>query len=392
MLSGEVPERLSDVPGSIDAWALALSEELDQRGENLHNGSPADSDSRFAYERMGAAGLIGMAWPRSLGGREMDPVEVVKIEERLGYHWLPLCGYLLSVKTIGSAILQFGAPDLVSRFIPDVAAGKVMFCQGFSEPTAGSDLASLRTRAVTNGDDWLVNGHKIWTSSAELADWMYLAVRTEPTEPRHKGLSVMLLDMHAPGVHVDVHRTFGGGTFGEVVLSDVKVSGDTVVGSVNSGWAVLMGSLDFERVTSEKVGVSLWILDRLEEMAEPHHRRALLELRGELEACRRLGHEATRLIASGKRVARVASMCKLSVSLSMQKVAALSVDMLGPRALVDRGDGSLASGRIAAFQRASVAMTIAGGSSDIQRKIIAQQGLGLPRSPTPAPAKGQLHP
>lgn len=378
-MSVDLASHLEDVPGSVDAWALALSKELEDRGANLNNGSPADSDSRFAYECMGAAGLIGMAWPSSLGGRGMDPVEVVRVEERLGYHWLPLCGYLLSVKTIGNAILKFGTPDLISRFIPDVVAGKIMFCQGFSEPAAGSDLASLRTRAVKDGNRWTVNGQKTWTSSAELADWMYLAVRTDPTEPRHKGLSVMLLDMRAPGVHVDVHHTLGGGTFGEVVLSDVTVSADDVVGDVNGGWAVLMGSLDFERVTSEKVGVALWVLDRLDEVAERQHRRALLQLRGELEACRRLGHEATRLIASGERVSRVASMCKLSVSLSMQKAAALSVDILGPGALVDRGTAALAAGRIAAFQRASVSMTIAGGSCDIQRKIIAQQGLGLPR-------------
>lgn len=123
-MSGDVVERLRDVPGSIDAWALALSKELEERGENLSNGSPADSDSRFAYERMGAAGLIGMAWPSSLGGRGMDPLDVVRVEERLGYYWLPLCGYLLSVKTIGNAILKFGTPDLISRFIPDVAAGR----------------------------------------------------------------------------------------------------------------------------------------------------------------------------------------------------------------------------------------------------------------------------
>lgn len=379
-MSRDLASRLEDIPGSVDAWALALGKELEERGENLNNGSPADSDSRFAYERMGAAGLIGMGWPSTLGGRGMDPVDVVRVEERLGYHWLPLCGYLLSVKTIGNAILRFGTPDLISRFIPDAAAGKIMFCQGFSEPEAGSDLASLRTRAVKDGDRWIVNGHKIWTSSAEIADWMYLAVRTDPEKPRHKGLSVMLLDMHAPaGVHIDVHQTLGGGTFGEVVLTDVEVSSDNVLGDVNGGWTVLMGSLDFERVTSEKVGVALWILDTLDEVAERRHQRALLQLRGELEACRRLGHEATRLIANGERVSRVASMCKLSVSLSMQKAAALSVDILGPGALVDRGIGALAAGRIAAFQRASVSMTIAGGSCDIQRKVIAQQGLGLPR-------------
>jgi alkylation response protein AidB-like acyl-CoA dehydrogenase len=371
--------RLDDVAGEVDSWALELVETLVERGENLYNGSPADSDSRFAYERMGAAGIIGLGWPTELGGRGMDPVDVVRVEERLGYHWLPMCGYLLSVKTIGSAILKFGTPDLIARFIPQLAAGNLMFCQGFSEPGAGSDLASLRTRAVKDGDRWVVNGHKIWTSSAELADWMYLAVRTAPDLPRHKGLSVMLLDMHAPGVEVSVHRTVGGGTFGEVILTDVAVSPDDVVGEVNDGWRVLMGSLDFERVTSEKVGVALWVLEQLEELAHPRHRLALLALRGELEACRRLGHEATRLIAQGERVSRMSSMCKLSVSLVMQKIAHVSADVLGPVGLVERGAGSVAAGRLAAFSRASTSMMLAGGASDIQRKVIAQQGLGLPR-------------
>ncbi|MBA3991059.1 MAG: acyl-CoA dehydrogenase family protein [Propionibacteriales bacterium] len=370
---------MTDVPAEIDAWALALTKELEERGENLNNGSPADSDSRFAYERMGAAGIIGLGWPAQLGGRDMDPIDVVKLEERLGYHWLPLCGYLLSVKTIGNSILRFGTEDLISRFIPDAAAGRVMFCQGFSEPEAGSDLAALRTKADKYDDRWVVNGKKIWTSSAEIADWMYLAVRTDQSLPRHKGLSVMLLDMRAPGVDVDVHETLGGGTFGEVHLSNVEVDADNVLGEVNGGWKVLMGSLDFERVTSEKVGVALWILDQLDGIAEQHHRRSLLALRGELEACRRLGHEATRLIAEGERVSRVSSTCKLSISLAMQKAAALSVDILGPAALVDRGPAARAAGRLAAFNRASASMTLAGGSSDIQRKVIAQQGLGLPR-------------
>jgi len=378
-LGTDTSRPLTDVPAEIDAWATELMKELGDRGENLYNGSPADSDSRFAYERMGAAGIIGLGWSRALGGREMDPVDVVKIEERLGYHWLPLCGYLLSVKTIGNAIVKFGAAELVSRFIPDAVAGRIMFCQGFSEPEAGSDLASLRTRAVKDGDRWIVNGRKIWTSSAEIADWMYLAVRTDPDLPRHKGLSVMLLDMHAPGVHVDVHHTLGGGTFGEVILTDVAVPAANVLGEVNGGWRVLMGSLDFERVTSEKVGVALWVLDRLDEAASRRHRRSLLVLRGELEAGRRLGHEATRLIAHGERVSGMSSMCKLSVSLTMQKIAALGVEILGPLALVERGDGAYAAGRLAAFHRSSVSMTLAGGSCDVQRKVIAQQGLGLPR-------------
>lgn len=378
-LRTETPSRWIDIATELNPWAQQLSAELQERGENPHNGSPADSDSPYAYQRLGEAGIIGLAWPKALGGQDMDPVDVVRVEEQLGYNWLPLCSYLLSVKTIGAAILRYGSQDIIDRFIPPVTAGQLMFCQGFSEPGSGSDLASVRTRAVRSGDQWVVNGRKTWTSSAEIADWMYLAVRTDGDLPRHKGLSVMLLDMRSPGVHVDVHHTLGGGTFGEVTLTDVEVPLDSIIGEVNGGWRVLMGSLDFERVTSEKVGVAFWILDQLDALADRKHRRALLVLRGELEACRRLGHEATRLIAAEARVSRVSSMCKLSVSLTMQKIAALSVEICGPQALVERGPEAVAGGRLAAFHRSSVSMTIAGGSCDIQRKVIAQQGLGLPR-------------
>lgn len=371
--------RLNNVSGEVDDWARQLSTELLERGEALYSGSPADTDSRYVYERMGSAGLIGLGWPEALGGRAMDPIDVDDIEEVLGYNWLPLCSYLLTVKTIGQAILKFGSPELIERFLPDMVAGRVMFCQGFSEPSAGSDLASLRTKATRSGDHWVVNGHKIWTSSAELADWMYLAVRTDQGLPRHKGLSAMLLDMHSPGVKVDVHHTLGGTTFGEVVLTDVHVPVENLIGGLNDGWNVLMGSLDFERVTSEKVGVAFWVLDQIEPMASPEQRKRLLALRGELQACRRLGHEATRLISRGERVSRVSSMCKLSVALAMEKSAALSLEVLGTAGLVDRGPSSVSSGRLAAFQRASVSMLIAGGSCDVQRKVIAQQGMGLPR-------------
>ncbi len=370
--------RQPDLITELDTWAKSLAAELQRRGENVYNGSPSDADSRFAYQKMGEAGLIGLPWPASVGGSEMDPVEVTRLEERLGYHWLPLCGYLLSVKTIGSALLRFGTPDLIERFLPGIVAGQVMFCQGFSEPGAGSDLASLNTRAVRTEAGWVVNGHKVWTSSADLADWMYLAVRTDTDLPRHRGLSVMLVDMRTPGITVDVHHTLGGGTFGEVMLHDVFVPADKVVGEVNGGWPVILGSLDFERVTSEKVGVTLRVIEDLERLTDSRSaRRNLLAVRGELDACRRLGHLATRLIAARQPVSKVSSMCKLSVATAQQKVAELSTELLGPAGLVDEGPASLANGRIAAFVRSAVSMTIAGGTSDIQRKVIAQQGLGF---------------
>ena len=174
-----------------------------------------------------------------------------------------------------------------------------MFCQGFSEPDAGSDLASLRTTARDAGDRFVVSGRKLWTSSADIADWIYLAVRTGPA-PRHRGLSVLVAPIDAPGITVSAHATLGGGAIGEVVLEDVEIPRAQLVGPLDGGWSVLMGTLDHERVTSEKVGVVLWLLDRLDELAETAAERTrLLRLRGEAEAARLHGRRAARAARRG---------------------------------------------------------------------------------------------
>lgn len=361
----------------VGEFADSLSGALAERGENVFQGMPSDADSRFGYRQMGRAGMIGLHWPERFGGGGLHPLDTVSAEETFGYHWLPLSSYLLSVKTIGNALLRFAEPALVERFLPPIAAGDLVFCQGFSEPEAGSDLASLRTRARVDADRFVVNGRKIWTSSAEHADWVYLAVRTDPDQARHRGLSVLVADITTPGIGVTVHQTLGGGTLGELVLEDVEIPADQIVGELHGGWAVLMGTMDFERVTSEKVGVLTWLLDQL----APHcstaaDARMVRRLRGETRAARLHGRRATELLALGRPASAAASMAKLSVATLMQKVAAFSVDLLGPRALVEPGGGGVAGGRIAAFHRAAVATTIAGGASDIQRRVIARQGLG----------------
>ena len=232
---------------------------------------PSDGDSRTAYAALGAAGWIGVHWPEHLGGRGLTPLHTVACEESFGYHWLPLSGYLLSVKTIGNALSRFASPEIQERLLPEVAAGRLVFCQGFSEPDAGSDLASLRTTAVDRGDRFVVSGRKLWTSSADYADWIYLAVRTG-TQPRHRGLSVLVAPIDTPGITVSAHETLGGGTIGEVELEDVEIPRDMLVGTLDGGWSVLMGTLDHERVTSEKVGVVLWLLDQLDGLAETRGR------------------------------------------------------------------------------------------------------------------------
>jgi alkylation response protein AidB-like acyl-CoA dehydrogenase len=369
---------LSEITSEADRFAAQLASELAGEADNRFQGMPSDGDSRAGYEAMGREGWIGLHWPEQLGGRGLEPLATVAAEERFGYHWLPLSGYLLSVKTIGNVLLGHASDELRERLLPEIAGGRLVFCQGFSEPEAGSDLASLRTSARRDGERFLVSGHKIWTSSAQLADWIYLAVRTDPDASRpHRGVSVLVADMRSPGIEVRAIDTVGGGVLCEVFLTDVEVPASQLVGELHGGWRVLMSTLDHERVTSEKVGVVLRVLDDLEaEPTSPSERLELRRLRGEAEAARLLGRRAAALLADGRPAAAAASMAKLSISTLVRRTAEVGVRVLGPRALVEHGAGAVGEGRLAALTRASAGSTVAGGAAEIQRRVIARQGLG----------------
>src|SRR5262245_48557451 len=361
-------ETTAELTTRADGFASRLAADLADEAENRFQGMPSDGDSRAGYAAMGREGWIGLHWPERLGGAGLTLLDTIAVEERFGYHWLPLSGYLLSVKTIGNAMLGCASPELQERLLPEIAAGRLVFCQGFSEPEAGSDLASLRTTARLDGDRYVVSGHKIWTSSAQIADWIYLAVRTNPEAARpHRGVSVLVADMRSPGIEVREIPTLGGGLLCEVFLTDVEVSADQLVGERDGGWSVLMRTLDHERVTSEKVGVLLRVLDDLEPVASrPEDRHELRRLRGEAEAARLHGRRASELLQRGAPAAAEASMAKLSIATLARRVAERGTAMLGPAALVERGCEAVADGRLAALYRACVGSTIAGGAAEIQ--------------------------
>ena len=378
MTAGAIAD-VSELAVAADRFACTQSETLGAEKQLRFQGMPSDGDSPAVYRALGEAGWIGVHWSTELGGRGLTELHTLACEERFGYRWLPLSGYLLSVKTIGKALLRFASPALQERLIPEIAAGRLLFCQGFSEPDAGSDLGALRTHARRENGRFVVSGRKIWTASAEYADWVYLAVRTDPDRPGHRGVSVLVADITTPGIIVHPHRTLGGGTIGELTLDEVEIPVDQLVGELHGGWQVLMGTLDYERVTSEKVGTVLWLLDALAPLAGgPRIARALSRLRGTAEAARLHGRRAAELLEAGRPASAQSSMAKLSVAELMQRVAAFALEVLGPEGLIEDGIGSL-RGRVAAFQRASVATTISGGAAEIQRAVIARRELGCPR-------------
>jgi alkylation response protein AidB-like acyl-CoA dehydrogenase len=369
----------AELADQADAFARGLAHRVPEDPQLRYQGMPSDGDSRAIYTALGESGWIGIHWPQRLGGRGLTHLHTVGCEERFGYHWLPLSGYLLSVKTVGNALGKFATEELKARLLPEVAAGRLLFCQGFSEPDAGSDLAALRTRAVVRGDRFVVNGRKIWTSSADYADWVYLAVRTDPERQRHRGLSVLVADLRTPGITVHAHRTLGGGTIGELELDGVEIPTDQLVGDLHGGWGVLMGTLDYERVTSEKVGVVFSLLDALASLpATREQRRRLHRLRGEALAARLHGRRAAELLDAGLPASGQSSMAKLSIAQLIQRLAAVATELFGPSALLEEGVGTL-TGRVAAFARAAVATTISGGAAEIQRSVIARRELGCPR-------------
>ena len=364
------------------AFSEGLRPLLEADPEWRRQGLLSDGDSRDVTRELGRAGWIGLPWPQELGGRGLSNLDASLAEEVFGYHWLPLSLYLLSSKTIGAALERFASEELKERLLPPVARGELVFCQGFSEPGAGSDLGSLRTRAVLEEDRFVVDGHKIWTSSAHLADWIYLAVRTDPERPKHHGISVLVADLETPGVTVRSFPTLGGGSLCEVFLDGVEIPRAQLVGELHGGWEVLMHTLDFERITSEKLGGLQWVLDRVDDhlretgRLEPA-REQMARLRGELDAARLLSFRAAWLLDRHEPAAAASAMAKLAGARVTQRVADTACDLLGLDGLVDGDPSSPVEGRVGALYRASVGSTISGGTAEVQQLVVARRGLGL---------------
>lgn len=378
--------RLTDAQLALRHEAAAFAESvrplLDDDPEWRRQGLLSDGESREVTRALGEAGWIGMTWPTTLGGRGLTHVDAALAEEVFGYHWLPLSLYLLSYKTVGCALERYASPALNERLLGPIARGELTFCQGFSEPEAGSDLASLATRAVRRGDTFVVDGHKIWTSSAWLADWIYLAVRTNPDEPRHRGISVLVAPLDTPGIEVRRFPVLGGGFLCEVFLDGVEIPAENLVGELDRGWDVLMHTLDFERITAEKLGGLAWVLDELEARLRDTERLEIAwprvaSLRGELVAARLLSLRAADLLDRGEAASAASAMAGLAGARLAQRLAREGIELLGLEGLTDSHPSAPLEGRLGGLYRASVGSTISGGSAEILQVVIARRRLNL---------------
>jgi alkylation response protein AidB-like acyl-CoA dehydrogenase len=349
--------------------------------------------ARDFTRKLAARGLIAPAWPKEYGGQELPFMKQVVLSEELGYHRAPNTG-LIGVTYAGPTLIVYGSEEQKQELIPGILSGEIVWCQGYSEPNAGSDLASLETRAVKDGDDYVINGTKVWSSNAHKANWCFLLARTDPDAPKHKGISYFVTPMDAPGISVrPLVNMANEHVFNEIIFEDVRIPARYLVGEENRGWYIGMTTLDFERSNISSAATYRRSLETLVSYVRDHSngsddlgknrknvRRALADLAIENQVGRFLSYRVASMQDRGQIPNYESSAAKVYHSEFGQKLARLALGILGLYGpLHEDSRHTRLQGRFARTYMTSVGITIAAGTSEIQRGIIAGRGLGLPR-------------
>lgn len=350
--------------------------------------NPEDMEGRRAYEALWQrmlyeAGYAGIAWPKEYGGRGASPAEeLIFLEETQRARAPETAIMFVGLLHAGPTLMVEGTEEQRARHLPRILRGEEVWCQGFSEPDAGSDLASLRTRAVRDGDDYVVTGQKVWTSNAQVADFCELLVRTDPDAPKHRGISWLIMPMDRPGIEIRPLRTiYGSAEFAELHLDEVRVPVANRVGPENDGWRVAQVTFSFERGTAfagEMLQTRELLADlvarcrRTGQWDDPGLRREVGRLAADLEALWALLRRNVSQAARGGIQGVGGSVFKLHYSEMRKRLGDLAMRVLGRDAL------DLADEHVYGMVHA-ISLTIAAGTSQIQRNIVGERGLGLPR-------------
>jgi len=342
---------------------------------------------RQMQRKLGSKGYLSLAWPKEYGGQARSFIEQAIFAEEIAYH-RALGIDVFGVKMLSPTLLLFGTEEQKKTFLPPIAKGEIVWCQGYSEPNAGSDLASVQTRAEDKGDHFLVNGQKIWTTGAHRADWQFLLARTDPTAPKHRGISFLMVDMKTPGITVrPLENAAGEKSFCEVFYDSVRIPKENLLGEKNGGWRVATALLNAERSGVEYIGNARRLLEELiafvnseEEPLCPILKQKLAELSVEIETGRLLAYRTAWLTSRGQLAAAEASMSKVYGTELLQRLAQVGMEILGLYCQLKEGSPwTKLKGRIEGLYLSCLGPTIAAGTSEIQRNIIAWYGLNMPR-------------
>ena len=352
---------------------------------------------REIVRQLGRDGWLALSWPAEYGGRDGSMLDQLIFTDEAAIAQVPVP--FLTINTVGPTIMRFGTPEQKERYLPRITAGEIHFSIGYSEPEAGTDLAALRTRAVRDGGEYVINGQKMWTSLIQYADYVWLACRTDPEAPRHKGLSILIVPTDAPGFSWTPVHTVAGPTTSATYYSDVHVPASALVGEENRGWPLITNQLNHERVAltssapirsalrevcdwaaATKLASGQRVIDQewvQLNLARVHAKAEFLKL-----VNWRIAAEADSAVRAGGGRGlgpAAASATKVFGTEFATEAYRLLMEVLGARADVRGGSaGAVLSGRIERMHRAALILTFGGGTNEVQRDIIAAAGLGLP--------------
>jgi alkylation response protein AidB-like acyl-CoA dehydrogenase len=372
----------------VREWLAAhlVGELAELRGRGGPGDEEVGFDVRVEWERtLGAAGWIGLGWPTAHGGRGASVTQQIIWAEEYSRAEAPARVNHMGENLLAPTLIAYGTPEQCARFLPPILDGRERWCQGYSEPDAGSDLANVQTRAVLDGDEWVVNGQKVWTSLAHVSHWCFVLARSEPSSQRHRGLTFLLVPMEQPGVEVrPIVQLTGGGEFNETFFTDARTPASMVVGAPGDGWQVAMGLLGFERGIStlaQQVGferelrAAIGLAHRVGRSDEPTVRQRLARAATGLSLMR---WNAARSMSARGVPGPEASISKLAWGTWHRELGELMVDLCGAAGMVTDGRPYVLTDaqRLFLYTRAD---TIYGGSNEIQRNVLGERVLGLPR-------------
>lgn len=341
--------------------------------------------------QIGGDGWLGIGWPQEYGGQARSMVEQLIFTDAAAVAGVPIP--YLTLNTVGPTIMRYGTQEQKDYFLPRILAGELHFSIGYSEPGSGTDLASLRTRAVREGDEWVIDGQKMWTSLIQYADWIWLACRTDAELPRHKGLSMILVPADAPGVsYTPVHTVAGVGT-STTYYESVRVPAANLVGELNGGWSLMTNQLNHERVALTSAAPLIQSLGQVRQWAQQTKNAdgqrvidsewvqlALGRAHARVEALKLINWKLASDADAGVDLSPAeASATKIYGSELATEVYRSLMEVVGPEAgITGDSEGAVLAGRLERFHRSSLVMTFGGGTNEIQRDIIGYVGLGLP--------------
>lgn len=380
---------------SVRTWLQANVPPRDPDAVVGDDASPERLQRLKAWQRKVCdAGYLALGWPKEYGGQGMDVIQQTIVNEEMVLAKAPALIGMMGIQMVGPTLIQHGSEAQRRRFLPKILAADEIWCQGYSEPGSGSDLASLRTRAELVGDEFVVNGQKVWTSNAHFADYMFCLVRTDPDAPKHLGISYILIDMRSPGLSVrPLVQMTGDPGFNEVFFENVRVPRENLVGTLHQGWLVANSTLAHERNmlgsttrTQQMFDTLVGVARRCERQGRPAAqdplvRQRLAGLKIRVEALKAFSYRQLTDRLHGRSSPMGASINKLASTELNHDICAAAIEILGCEGQLLRGDARVHDrGMWPQELMFTIGMIIGGGTSEIQKNILATRGLGLPKS------------